>query len=115
MREAPAKTIARFLVDHGATVVAHDPEGDENFAKEFGPHERLTYAKSAYEAVTGADALVLLTEWSEYRRPNFDKIKSLMRQLAIFDFRNQYSRDAVEKAGFYYECVGRPVITTGNR
>ena len=115
VREAPAKTIARYLIDHGAMVVAHDPEGGANFAKEFGTHERLSYAKSAYDAVRGADALVLLTEWSEYRRPNFDKIKSLMRRLVIFDFRNQYSRDVVEQAGFHYECVGRPALAKSNR
>lgn len=115
VREAPAKTIARFLLDHGASVVAHDPEGCANFAKEFGSHDRLNYAKSAYSAIEGADALVLLTEWSEYRRPNFDKIKTLMRRPAIFDFRNQYSREMVEKAGFFYDSVGRPVISTGSR
>jgi UDPglucose 6-dehydrogenase len=115
VREAPAKTVARHLLDHGATIVAHDPEGEPNFSKEFGPHERMSYAKSAYEAVQGADALVLLTEWSEYRRPNFDKIKSLMRGRAIFDLRNQYGRDVVEKAGFFYECVGRPSFGAAGR
>jgi UDPglucose 6-dehydrogenase len=75
----------------------------------------MSYAKSAYEAVQGADALVLLTEWSEYRRPNFDKIKSLMRGRAIFDLRNQYGRDVVEKAGFFYECVGRPSFGAAGR
>lgn len=115
VREAPAKTVARHLLDHGATVVAHDPEGEPNFSKEFGSHERMSYAKSAYEALRGADALVLLTEWSEYRRPNFDKIKSLMRGRAIFDLRNQYSRDVVEKAGFFYECIGRPSLGAGGK
>jgi UDPglucose 6-dehydrogenase len=115
VREAPAKTVARYLLDHGATIVAHDPEGEPNFAKEFGSHERMSYAKSAYDALQGADALVLLTEWSEYRRPNFDKIKSLMRGRAIFDLRNQYGRDVVEKAGFFYECVGRPSVGAGGK
>lgn len=108
VREAPAKSVAEYLLERGATVIAHDPEGACNFAKEFGAHERLLYADGAYEAAEGADALVLLTEWSEYRRPNFGKLKSLMRHPAIFDLRNQYSRDLVEKAGFFYECVGRP-------
>jgi UDPglucose 6-dehydrogenase len=67
----------------------------------------LSYASTAYDALHGADAVILVTEWSEYKRPNWEKAKGLMRTLAVFDLRNQYSRGALEKLGFYYESVGR--------
>ncbi len=108
VREAPAKTIVDFLVKHGATVAAHDPEGAKNFAFEMGELKGLTYAKSAYDALKGADALVLVTEWSEYRRPNWDKAAQLMRSKVVFDFRNQYQYSHVKAEGFHYECIGRP-------
>jgi UDPglucose 6-dehydrogenase len=108
VRETPAKTIIEHLVSKGAQVVGHDPEGADNFKREIGDHPAVTYAKSAYAALEGADALVLVTEWSEYKRPNWDKVKTLMRSHVVFDFRNQYSGDSVREAGFIYYCVGRP-------
>ena len=107
VRDAPAKTIARHLISHGATVVGHDPEGLPNFKLEMGELAGLSYAASAYDALNGADAVILVTEWSEYKRPNWEKAKGLMRTLAVFDLRNQYSRGVLEKLGFYYESVGR--------
>ena len=107
VRDAPAKTIARHLISHGATVVGHDPEGLPNFKVEMGELAGLSYAASAYDALNGADAVILVTEWSEYKRPNWEKAKGLMRTLAVFDLRNQYSRGALETLGFYYESVGR--------
>ncbi len=107
-REAPAKTIIEELLKAGAAVVAHDPEGESNFRAEIGERAGLTYAKSAYDAVKGADGVVLVTEWSEYKRPNWDKIGGMMRKRAVFDLRNQYVGETLRKAGFYYECVGRP-------
>jgi UDPglucose 6-dehydrogenase len=109
VREAPAKTIVRFLLDHGATVVGHDPEAVANFRLEVGDRIGLSYAKSAYDALEGADGLVLVTEWSEYRRPNWEKARSLMRSKVVFDFRNQYVGATVKEAGFTYVCVGRPL------
>lgn len=108
VREAPAKTIVEELLAAGAEVIAHDPEGEANFRHELGERKGLSYAKSAYDAASGADGLVLVTEWSEYKRPNWDKIGGLMRQRVVFDFRNQYVGDSLRKAGFHYECVGRP-------
>jgi UDPglucose 6-dehydrogenase len=108
VREAPAKTIAQTLLDKGATVIGHDPEGEANFKLEFGDKRGMSYAKSAYEALKDADAMVLVTEWSEYRRPNWDKVKSTMRGRAVFDFRNQYSPTEVRGMGFDYISVGRP-------
>jgi UDPglucose 6-dehydrogenase len=108
VREAPAKVLIKRLLDAGAFVIGHDPQGQNNFAKEFGEHERLTYTESAYDALRGADALVLVTEWSEYKRPNWDKVATLMASKALFDLRNQYESNDLISRGFHYECVGRP-------
>ena len=108
VREAPALTLIRTILDAGAEVVAHDPQALETFAASFGNRSGLTFRKEAYEAANGADALVLMTEWAEYRQPSWDKLARLLRDKVIFDFRNQYARANVEKLGFVYECVGRP-------
>lgn len=108
VREAPAKTIIQYLLDKGAMVVAHDPQGQENFAKEFGDHKQLRYAKENYDALNQADALVLLTEWSEYRRPDWQRIAKLLRAKNVFDLRNQYDGAALIKDGFHFEAIGRP-------
>jgi UDPglucose 6-dehydrogenase len=108
VREAPAITIVEELVKHGALVSAHDPEGTPNFKKEIGELKGVTYVDTAYNALKGADALVLVTEWPEYKRPNWQKAKELMRTPVVFDFRNQYGMDGMEQEGFHYECVGRP-------
>ncbi|HYX33060.1 MAG: UDP-glucose/GDP-mannose dehydrogenase family protein [Pseudobdellovibrionaceae bacterium] len=108
VRESPATVLIRRLLDAGAFVIGHDPQGQSNFAKEFGEHERLTYADSAYDAIRGADALVLVTEWSEYKRPNWDKVGQMMASRALFDLRNQYESYDLISRGFHYECVGRP-------
>lgn len=108
VRESPATVLIKRLLDAGAFVVGHDPQGQSNFAKEFGEHERLSYAESAYDALRGADALALVTEWSEYKRPNWDKVGQLMASRAVFDLRNQYESYDLISRGFHYECVGRP-------
>lgn len=111
VREAPAKTIINRLLDKGAYVVAHDPQASENFAGEFGAKDRLVYADSAYEALRGADALVLVTEWSEYRRPNWDKAAEIMNQKVVFDLRNQYQAHELYERDYHYQCIGRPDST----
>jgi UDPglucose 6-dehydrogenase len=108
VREAPAETIIKMLLDSGARVIAHDPQGTENFSRMIGSHERLSYVNEAYDAVNGSDGLVLVTEWPEYKRPNFDKIGNLMRTKNVFDLRNQWSRKHLKTAGFHYDCIGRP-------
>lgn len=108
VREAPARTIIEYLLHNGASVVAHDPEAVENFTREIGPVAGLSYSSSSYDALKDADALVLVTEWREYKRPNWNKAAGLMKQKVVFDFRNQYDENALKEAGFYYECVGRP-------
>lgn len=108
VREAPALTIIEMLLDAGAQVIAHDPKGQTNFIREIGSKKGLAYVDNAYDAVKNADALVLVTEWPEYKRPNFEKIGSLMRSKNIFDLRNQWSFQNLKTQGFHYQCVGRP-------
>jgi UDPglucose 6-dehydrogenase len=108
VREAPAATIIETLLKAGATIKAHDPEACETFKRDFPQLSQVDFCDDAYKTVTGADALVLVTEWPEYKRPNWDRLASLMRSKSVFDFRNQFNADEVMKSGFYYCCVGRP-------
>ena len=112
VREAPAKTIIKKLLDKGAYVIAHDPQGQENFSKEFGQHDRLVYTDSSYEALRGADAMVLVTEWSEYRRPNWDKAADLMSQKVVFDLRNQYRAKELFDAAAATRAANNLVVLT---
>ncbi|MBI2603665.1 MAG: UDP-glucose/GDP-mannose dehydrogenase family protein [Deltaproteobacteria bacterium] len=111
VREAPAKTIIQDLITHGAKIAVHDPQAMERFRHEFGNHERIQFARNAYQALEGADALVLLTEWSEYRWPNWEKVGQLMKQRVVFDLRNQYEPQTLIQLGFHYQCIGRPDST----
>jgi UDPglucose 6-dehydrogenase len=111
VRDSPAKTIVRYLAERGAAVVGHDPEGRANFQHEMGDLAGVSYVESAYEALRDADAVALVTEWSEYKRPNWDKAATLMRSRVVFDLRNQYNAKTLTKHGFHYECVGRPAAT----
>jgi UDPglucose 6-dehydrogenase len=105
MREAPAITIIESLLAGGARVRAYDPKAEEQARRVFG--DRVMLCARAYEAVTGADALAVVTEWSEFREPDFAKIKTLMRHPAVFDGRNIYDPEVLRKLGFHYEGIGR--------
>ena len=105
IRESPALKILPQLVQGGANIVAHDPKGLEA-AKHLLPQE-MTYCSDLDNVFQAADAIVILTEWNVYRALNFEKIISQMRGRVLIDLRNIYERDAVEKAGFHYYCVGR--------
>jgi len=105
MREAPSITIIEMLLEHGAAIKAFDPEAMENARKTFG--DRITYATSVYDVVEDADALLLVTEWNEFRRPNFERMHSSMKQPIIFDGRNLYDPGRMAKNGFVYYGVGR--------
>jgi len=106
MREAPAITILPALVEKGATLRAHDPQGVEE-AKKYLPRE-IVYCAGAYEACTGADAVVLLTEWNQYRALDLERIKGLMQQPPVFiDLRNVYDPARLKGLGFRYAGVGR--------
>lgn len=105
MREAPAITIINGLLAKGAKVKAYDPKAFDLAKFYFG--EKVTYAKSSYEAVDGADCLLLLTEWNEFRRPDFEKVKTLMKHPIIFDGRNQYDAARLLERGFECYQIGR--------
>ena len=105
MREAPAITIINALLDMGARVKGFDPKAMES--AKFIFKDRITYSKNAYDTIENADALLLLTEWNEFRRPDFDKVKSLMKTSIIFDGRNQYNSVRLEEKGFEYYQIGR--------
>jgi len=105
MREAPAVAIIEGLLEGGAGVSAYDPEAGRVARREFG--DRITICDRSYDAVEGADALAVVTEWNEFREPDFKKIKSLMRRPAIFDGRNIYNPRSLREMGFYYEGIGQ--------
>lgn len=105
MREAPAITIINALLERGAKIQAYDPKAYD--CAEFYFKDKITYAKSSYAALENADCLLLLTEWNEFRRPDFDRIKSLMKSPVIFDGRNQYDGKRLIERGFDYTCIGK--------
>jgi UDPglucose 6-dehydrogenase len=105
MRDAPALSVIEGLLAKGASVRAYDPKAMQP-ARRF-LDERVTYCHRSYEAVEGADALIVVTEWGEFREPDFPRIKSLMRNPAIFDGRNIYTPEHVRSLGFHYEGIGR--------
>lgn len=105
MREAPAITIINELVAKGAIVSAYDPKAMDTAKFEFG--NKIEYAKNSYETLEGAEALIILTEWNEFRRPDFDKIKSMLKNPVIFDGRNQHDPQRMEQRGIEYHCVGK--------
>jgi UDPglucose 6-dehydrogenase len=105
MREAPAITITQSLLKAGAKVQAFDPEATETAKKVLG--NKITYVKKSYDALTGADALALVTEWNEFREPDYARMKKLMRQPVVFDGRNIYSPAQMKAQGFTYYSIGR--------
>jgi UDPglucose 6-dehydrogenase len=105
VREAPALTIIAALLKGGATVRAHDPEAMEEMKRRIG--HTVRYFDNNYEALKGADALVVATEWNDFRRPDFDRMKSLMKQPIIFDGRNIYDPRVMVERGFVYYGIGR--------
>ncbi len=105
MREAPAIVVIENLLQSGAEICAFDPVAMENAGKLFG--KKISYAKDEYAALKGADALVLVTEWQEFREPDFEKMKTLMKGHVIFDGRNIYNPDKVRASGFEYYGIGR--------
>ncbi len=108
IREAPALEIINALVESGATVAAFDPEAIENVKGIIG--DKVTYAETQYDCLAGADALIVATEWNEFRTPDFDKILAALKDPVIFDGRNVYDVEQVMKKGFHYESIGRPLV-----
>lgn len=105
MRMSPAITIINAILELGGKVQAYDPKGFEQAKTIWG--DKITYSKSSYDALEGADCLLLLTEWNEFRRPDFDKVKELLKSPVVFDGRNQYDAQRMKQRGFDYICVGR--------
>ncbi len=105
MREAPSITIINELLNRGAKIQAYDPKAFDYAKTLWG--DKIVYAKSSYNALKNADALLLLTEWNEFRRPDFERIKNLMKTPIIFDGRNQYNGACLVEKGFEYACVGK--------
>jgi len=109
IREAPALYIIDELLKEGAEVVAFDPEGMPNIKKLLG--DKISYAANRYDALDGADALLIITEWSVFRTPDFEFMKEKLKAPVIFDGRNLYDLERVKECGFYYNSIGRKVVS----
>src|SRR5690606_15387093 len=105
MREAPALVLIDQLLEAGAEVVAHDPVAMTEARRRIG--DRIEYAESNYAAIEGADALVVVTEWNQYRNPDFERIQKDMRGRIVIDGRNLYDPSKLQRMGFTYDCFGR--------
>ena len=110
VREAPAAVVCDQLLKLGATLSLFDPEANLTFAQKFGDHKGLSYAESNYQALEQADALIICTEWNEFRRPNLVRIKELLKAPVVFDGRNLFDLQQMESAGFVYHSVGRRTV-----
>jgi UDPglucose 6-dehydrogenase len=105
MREAPSIPLVHALLGAGATVQAFDPEAAGVAQSLFG--DRVSYAATSYDALDGADALAIVTEWNEFRRPDFDRMRTLMRSPVVFDGRNLFTQAQMKTNGFTYHSIGR--------
>jgi len=108
MREAPSIEIIKRLLKLGAKIKAYDPKAAEDAKRIFG--NTIEYVQNSYEALEGADALILVTEWNEFRRPDFEKIKKMLKTPVLFDGRNQYDPERLQRWGFDYICTGKTAI-----
>ena len=106
MREAPSLALIDSLLDAGATICAHDPAAVEQTRSILG--NRIDYAETNYEALAGADALVVVTDWNEYRHPDFERVKRTLKQPVIVDGRNLYDVEKMRELGVRYYSIGRP-------
>jgi UDPglucose 6-dehydrogenase len=107
MREAPSLALIDALLEEGASVIAHDPVAMPEARRRLG--DRITCAETNYDALNGADALVIVTDWNEYRHPDFARIKSALRRPIVIDGRNLYDPQKMRSLGFTYSSVGRVV------
>ena len=106
MREAPSLTLIEALLDEGVSICAHDPAAIEHARGLLG--NRIDYAETNYEALVGADALVVVTDWNEYRHPDFERVKRTLKQPVIVDGRNLYDVEKMREMGVRYHSIGRP-------
>mgnify|MGYP001314973529 FL=1 len=110
IREAPALNIIDVLVYEGAVVTAFDPEAMENVKQLI--RDKINYSENQYDALKGADALVIATEWNEFRTPDFDQVLALLKNKVIFDGRNLFELEQMKDLGFHYESVGRAKVVS---
>jgi len=108
IREAPALEIIEALLSEGASVAAFDPEAMNNVKNIFG--DKISFCETPYDCLPNADALIIATEWNEFRTPDFDKMLSTLKEPVIFDGRNVFDVVTMEKKGFHYESIGRPLV-----
>lgn len=108
IREAPALYLIDKLINAGATITAFDPEAMENIESEIG--NKINYASNQYEAVENADALLIATEWSVFRNPDFSALNSSLKEPVIFDGRNLFELEDMKETGFFYSSIGRQTI-----
>lgn len=108
MREAPVIPVIQALISRGATVSAYDPVATENAKRKFGDLSGLSYTENAYDALNNADALIVMTEWMEFRKPDLQKVSEILKSPVIFDGRNLFKLKKMNKLGFTYYSIGRP-------
>jgi UDPglucose 6-dehydrogenase len=108
IREAPALYIINALLNEGATVAAYDPEAMKNVREQIG--DVIEYSDSQYGALQNADALIIATEWSEFRTPDFEQMASILKNKVVFDGRNVFDLNQMKELGFYYVSIGRKII-----
>ena len=107
MREAPSRVIVDALIARGAKVVAYDPVAMPEARRAIGERPGLSYAQGPMAAAQGADALVVVTEWQEFRSPDFDELKRVLKEPLVFDGRNLYDPALVRAAGLEHHAIGR--------
>jgi UDPglucose 6-dehydrogenase len=105
IREAPALSIIEALTAMGATITAYDPEAMPNVKAQIG--DKINYAENQYQALVGAEALIIATEWSEFRTPDFERMDREIKNKIIFDGRNLFDVAKMKELGYYYESIGR--------
>jgi UDPglucose 6-dehydrogenase len=108
IREAPALNIIEALLNEGASVAAYDPEAMKNVRNQIG--NVIEYSDNQYDTLENADALIIATEWSEFRTPDFEKMTSILKNKIVFDGRNVFDLNQMKELGFYYVSIGRKTI-----
>ena len=108
IREAPSLNIIDALLDLGADIIAYDPEAINNVKGLIG--DKIKFAENSYDALKDVDALLIATEWSAFRNPDFDKMQQMMKSPIIFDGRNLYDLETMNSKSFFYQSVGRATI-----
>jgi len=110
IRESPALVVVDVLTQHGAHVVAFDPQAMGNVRRAYKDNKLLTFVDNEYDALKQADALIVATEWNEFKNPDFARIKKSLKKPVIFDGRNLYDLETMKQAGFHYESIGRKLV-----